>query len=137
MKRILLICAGLISLALGTAGIILPLLPTTPFLLLSSACFIRSSDSLYRWLINHRVFGDYIYAYQHFKAISLKTKVFTIVLLWLSISSSALFVVEIMFVRVLLFFIAVGVTVHILLMKTLSSEMYEEMKKRKVSTNNQ
>ncbi|MDR2840025.1 MAG: YbaN family protein, partial [Paludibacter sp.] len=57
--KLLFIILGLISLALGIIGIFLPLLPTTPFLLLSAALFARGSQRLYNWLINHRVLGSY------------------------------------------------------------------------------
>jgi uncharacterized membrane protein YbaN (DUF454 family) len=55
--KIFLIIVGSLSLALGVAGIFLPLLPTTPFLLLSAACWVKASPMLYSWLLNHRIFG--------------------------------------------------------------------------------
>lgn len=125
MKKILLIISGFLSLGIGILGIFLPLLPTTPLLLLSATCFFKSSETLYNWLINHRIFGKYIRYYREYKAVPRKTKVFTILLLWFTISTSMI-AVSILWIRIMLFFIAVGVTVHILSFKTLTQEMIED-----------
>lgn len=118
MKRILLKTLGIISLTLGIFGIVLPILPTTPFLLLSSYLFLKSSDRLYKWLINHKIFGPYIKNFQEDKSIPRKVKISSISLLWLTITTSALFFVQILWVKFLLFAIAIGVTIHILHYKT-------------------
>lgn len=97
---------------------VLPLLPTTPFLLLSAACFIRSSSRLYSWLIRHRYFGEYIRRYREYRAVTQKNKIVSISLLWIIISLSAFTAVQSWWVRGLLFVIAAGVTVHILSLKT-------------------
>ena len=70
MKKYLLIIVGCISLGLGVIGMFLPVLPTTPFLLLSAGCFLRSSKSLYDWLLNHKHLGGYIRDFIEHKAIS-------------------------------------------------------------------
>ncbi|MBB6215224.1 hypothetical protein HNQ80_001313 [Anaerosolibacter carboniphilus] len=114
-----LIVIGTLSIVLGVVGIFLPLLPTTPFLLLGSACYIRSSEKLYKWLIEHKKFGIYIRNYQEKRGIPLKIKIFSIGSLWLSIGYSALFIVSSIMIKLLLFTIAVGVTIHILSLKTL------------------
>jgi len=117
--KILLAAFGLISLVLGIIGIFVPLLPTTPFLLLSAALFSKSSTRLYAWLLNHRVFGKYIKSYREDKSIPLKVKVSALVLLWVSISFSIFFVVnEKWWLQLLLFSIATGATIHILSLKT-------------------
>lgn len=118
MKKLLLKTLGIISLILAIIGIFLPILPTTPFLLLSSFLFVRSSDKLYNWLINHRVFGQYIKDYQLNKTIPLKVKISSLSLLWLTITISALCFVNIIWVKVLLFAVAIGVSIHILHYKT-------------------
>jgi len=128
VKRILLVTAGCASLSLGVIGIFVPLLPTTPFLLLASACFLRSSDSLYNWLIHHRLFGNYIRCYQQFRAISIKAKVITIMLLWTFIGYSVLFIVNVLWLRILLLIIAAGVTAHILRLRTLTKDMMKDLK---------
>lgn len=109
----LLIVTGVVAVALGTVGIFVPLLPTTPFLLLAAACFIRSSPRLYRWLITHRWFGSYIKNYREHRALPLRVKIPALVLLWLSIGYASLAVVETLWLRLLLIAIAVGVTAHL------------------------
>ena len=124
----LLIATGVISVALGVLGIVVPLLPTTPFLLLAAACFVRSSPRLYNWLIHHKWFGDYIRFYREHRAIPLQDKIVTLVILWSVISFTALRVVTAWWLRGLLAAIAVGVTLHILHLKTLTREMIEQSK---------
>lgn len=80
--KILLAISGCIAFALGLVGIFLPLLPTTPFLLLAAALWVRSSPRLYAWLLAHRWFGEYIRNYRENRAIPLRAKVFSIVLMW-------------------------------------------------------
>lgn len=121
-RKVLLVTAGVTSVALATIGIVVPLLPTTPFLLLAAACFVRSSDRLYQWLINHRLFGSYIRNYREHRAVTWQTKVFTLALLWAAIGYSAIAVVSSMVVRAVLLVIALAVTVHVLSLKTLSKE---------------
>ena len=75
MKKYLLIIVGCLSLGLGIIGMFLPVLPTTPFLLLSAGCFLRSSKSLYDWLLNHKYFGEYIKDFIEHRAISKKIKI--------------------------------------------------------------
>lgn len=116
--RWLLIGVGGVSVALGAVGIFVPLLPTTPFLLLSAACFVRSSPRLYRWLITHKWFGSYIKNYREHRVIPLRFKVLTLTLLWLSIGYAILAVAEALWLRLLLAGIAVAVTVHVALLRT-------------------
>ena len=116
--RWVLIAAGTIFVGLGTLGIFLPILPTTPFLLLAAACYARSSKRFYDRLINNKWFGAYIKNYREGKGIPLKVKVYTISLLWITILFSAFFFISIFWVRVVLILIAVGVTVHVLIIKT-------------------
>ncbi|UCH62722.1 MAG: YbaN family protein [Fidelibacterota bacterium] len=99
-------------------GIFLPLLPTTPFLLLAAACYIRSSDKFYHWLIANRWFGRYIRNYREGRGVPLSTKVIAIGLLWITIGYSVFFMVDILALRILLILIAVGVTTHLVLLKT-------------------
>ena len=118
LRRALLITVGLVSVGVGTVGIFVPLLPTTVFLLLAAACFIRSSDRLYRWLTTNRVFGSYIRNYQEHRAMPAGAKWCAIGVLWLSIGVSAV-LVELTVVRVALLLVAIGVTVLILRIRTL------------------
>ena len=117
--RILLIILGTIFVGLGILGIFLPVLPTTPFLLLAAACYVRSSQRLYDWLLNHKWFGKYIRNYLQGKGVPLKIKLLTITLLWITIGFSVAFVVEGIPVRIILILIAVGVSLHVLSVRTL------------------
>ena len=118
-SRWVLIIVGSFFAGLGILGIFLPLLPTTPFLLLAAACYIRSSERLYNWLMNNRWIGRYIKNYLEGKGVPLKSKVFSISTLWITIGYSVFFVVNIFPVRVILILIAIGVTMHLLSIRTL------------------
>jgi len=126
MKKIFLIIGGSVSLALGVIGIFLPVLPTTCFLLLAAGCYVKSSERLYNWLINHKILGLYIRSYLEYHAISMKTKVISIAVLWVTILSSAIFFISLLWLQLLLVAIAVGVTIHLAMLKTLTPAMMEE-----------
>lgn len=96
MKKIIFRILGFTSLILGIIGIALPILPTTPFLLLSSFLFLKSSEKLYNWLLNNKILGQYIKDFQIEKSIPLKVKISSISLLWLTISTSAIFFIHIL-----------------------------------------
>ena len=117
--RILLIIAGTLSVGLGILGVFVPVLPTTPFLLLAAACYARSSQRLYGWLLNNKWFGNYIRSYLERRGIPLKMKALTLTLLWITIGSSVAFAVQSFVVRLILVLIAVGVSLHILCIRTL------------------
>jgi uncharacterized membrane protein YbaN (DUF454 family) len=119
LSKVALILAGSVFLVLGILGIFLPLLPTTPFLLLAAACYFRSSDRFYNWLINNKWLGSYIKDYREKRSIPIKIKVITLSILWLAIAYSVLFVVNILLLKIILILIAVGVTIHILSLRTL------------------
>ena len=118
MKKIIFRILGFTSLTLGIIGIVVPILPTTPFLLLSSYLFLNSSEKLYTWLRNNKILGQYIKDFQEEKSIPLKVKISSISLLWITISTSAIFFIHFLWLRLLLFAIAIGVTIHILSYKT-------------------
>lgn len=114
VKRAFLLIIGLLSLGFGILGIFVPLLPTTPFLLLSAYCFFRSSQNLYKWLLANKFLGHYIHNYIENRAIEPRVKWFTLMLLWGSILTSV-FTLDIeMGIKALLLIIAIGVTFHIL-----------------------
>lgn len=83
--RIFLIILGITSLILGVIGILLPLLPTTPFILLSAFCFAQSSDRLHNWLIQHSYFGPTIHDWKQNGSISNKNKFYALVMIILTI----------------------------------------------------
>lgn len=134
MKKVLLITAGNISLALGIAGILLPVLPTTPFLLLSAACYLKSSQKLYEWLISHKIFGSYIESYLKYKAVSFRAKVISIITLWLVIGASVIFFVDFTWARISMILVALAVTVYLVRMKTLTEEMIDDLKRKDIVT---
>ncbi|WP_077324314.1 YbaN family protein [Virgibacillus siamensis] len=119
LTKFLLIIAGSISLGLGLLGIILPLLPTTPLLLLAAACYVRSSKRLYDWLITNKYFGSYIENYRQGKGIPLKAKVTGVTVLWITMGCSIVFVIPLPAVKLLLFGIGAFFTWFILKQKTL------------------
>lgn len=118
-QRGLLIVAGTVLAGLGILGIFLPLLPTTPFLLFAAACYAKSSQRFYDWLLNLKYLGEYIRNYREGRGIPLRTKVLTLFFLWATIGYSALVVVDTLFMRIILFLVAVGVTIHIVSFSTL------------------
>jgi len=110
--------AGTLFLALGLIGIPVPVLPTTPFLLLAAACYLRGSKRMYRWMHTNRWFGDYLSDYRAGKGVPKKTKVYSIATLWVVIGISMFTLRENIPVVVVLLAVAFGVTAHILLIKT-------------------
>ena len=88
--RYLLLACGWLSFILGVIGVVLPLLPTTPFMLLAAACFSRSSERFHRWLLNNRVFGKIIRDWESERAMdkTIKVRVLVVVALtfWVSIA---------------------------------------------------
>ena len=119
LLRLLLITFGTVFVGLGIVGIFIPILPTTPFLLLAAACYARSSPKFYRWLLTNRWFGTYIDNYRHKRGMPLKMKMAIVALLWLTIGLSAAFATDSLAVRIILMVIAIGVSVHILYIKTM------------------
>lgn len=122
IKKTLLLISGTLCVMLSVVGIFLPLIPTTPFLLLAAMCYARSSERLYNWLLTSRWFGEYIRNYREGKGIPLKQKIFTIILLWLSIGYAVAFVIPIWWVKILLLTIATGVTTYLIRVKTFRPE---------------
>ena len=116
--RALFFIAGTVSLAIGTIGIVLPILPTTPLLLLALACYCRSSKRMTEWVLTNKYFGSYIRRYKEGKGIPIKTKIAAIATLWITISYSALFIIDIWIVQLILFVIAIAVSIHILRLPT-------------------
>lgn len=117
---------GTISLILGIIGIILPILPTTPFLLLAAACYARSSEKFYNWLLNNRVLGSYIRNYIEGRGMPNKVKIFTISMLWFTILLSAFLFIQVLWVRIVLIIIAIAVTIHIILIRPKKRNQIEE-----------
>ena len=122
LTRPLLIIGGTLCVALGVVGMFFPVLPTTPFLLLAAFFYARSSKRFYHWLMTNRWFGDYIRNYREGRGIPLKQKILSILLLWLTIGYAALVVLSLWWAKLILLGIAVGVTIHLISIKTLEPE---------------
>lgn len=118
MQRSFFLVIGFLALGLGMVGIALPVLPTTPFLLLAGAMFMRSSDRWSHWLLNHHSFGSYIRNYIEHKAVACQSKILAMALLWPTILFSV-WLVDWLWLKVLLVLIATGVSIHVLSLKTL------------------
>jgi uncharacterized membrane protein YbaN (DUF454 family) len=117
IRKTLLIICGFLFVGLGTLGIFVPVLPTTVFFLLAAACFARSSPRFYHWLLHNRWFGSYIRNYREGRGLPMRHKVVTVGLLWLTIGGTIL-VVSQWWLRLLLAGVVVGVTWHVLSIKT-------------------
>jgi uncharacterized membrane protein YbaN (DUF454 family) len=112
------IVLGSISLVLGLVGVFVPLLPTTPFLLLTAFLYMKGSRRCYDWLMRQPTLGKYIRDYRENKIIPLSAKIVSLALLWTSIPYCIVYVVHLWPIRVLLGMIAAGVSVHILSFKS-------------------
>lgn len=106
------------SVALGVIGIFLPVVPTTPFLLLAAACFVRSSQRFYDWLVMHPRLGPWLRDYLEGNGVPLKGKIYAITTMWLSIGVSC-WLVPLFWARIAMLVSATLVTLYILRLKTL------------------
>ncbi|MFZ4620341.1 MAG: YbaN family protein [Bacteroidota bacterium] len=116
-----LMAAGTILVGIGILGIFLPLLPTTVFFLMAAWCYARSSQKFYDWLHKNRLFGKYLKNYREGRGISRPSKISTIVVLWGGILYS-IFVTHSVPVQLVLAAIAIGVTIHIVMIPTYTEE---------------
>lgn len=112
MMRYFLIFIGWSAIVLGVLGAVLPVLPTTPFILLAGACFAKSSPRFYQWLLNQAYFAEMITNYQKYKGINRKIKIRAILLMWLSMSFSA-YLVSKLWLTLTLLLIAVSVSCYL------------------------
>lgn len=119
LLRSLVFACGWLSVVLGVAGIFLPVLPTTPFLLLAAACFIRTSPRFYRWLIEHPHLGKYVIYYLDGKGMPKKAKVYTLMLMWSTMLLTAFVLTDRTMLKILLPLIGCGVSIYILRLPTL------------------
>ena len=115
-KQFLLIAGGTASVGIGVVGAFLPILPTTPFLLLAAYLFARSSECLYGLLLGNRLVGDYLRRYYEGRCMSRRHKAVTLVLLWSVLASTAGLAVGSWWLRGGLGAIGVAVTTHLLML---------------------
>jgi uncharacterized membrane protein YbaN (DUF454 family) len=130
LKRRLFVIAGSIALGIGVFGIIMPVLPTTPFLLLAAICYMRGSKRLYNALLCNRFVGNYVRNYLEGRGMSLKMKIWTLSLLWIAIVCTAALATDSLVIRIILVAVLIGVTIHILKVKT-------SKKENRITSNNQ
>lgn len=113
MKKILLITIGMVCVLLGAMGVILPILPTTPFLLVALWCFLRSSEKLHDYVKTNKYLGPFVADYISGDGIPLKAKKRAILLIWITIGFSIIFLIDPMFAKIILIVIATLVSIYI------------------------
>jgi uncharacterized membrane protein YbaN (DUF454 family) len=125
IARVLWFIAGTICVVLGAIGIVLPILPTTPFLLAAAACYYKSSERMHRWLLNNKWFGEYIRNYTEGKGLTMKTKITALTVLWITISFSTVFMLDrllpaqlVLPMQLTMIAVAIAVSAHILRLPT-------------------
>lgn len=118
IKRLFYLSLGTTFLGIGAVGMVLPLLPTTPFVLVSVFCFGKSSKRAERWVSNNRYFGSYIENYKSNKGVPLDVKLRSIGFLWVTLIISALIFSTNIYLPILLTIVGIAVTTHIWLLKT-------------------
>ncbi len=116
--KTLLLATGWIALALGAIGLLVPVLPTAPFVLVAAACFARSSARLHRWLVEHPVFGEHITDFLEGRGLQARTKLIAIGTLWASVVVSIWFLIPLLAVDLVVATIAVLVTAYLLRLPT-------------------
>ena len=119
LKKGIYLIVGTLSLAAGILGIFLPVLPTTPFILLSAWCFFRSSSKIYNWVISNERFGPTIENYQEGRGITKSTKIKAIGMMWLTITASVYLTIRNIYLIAFLYIIALSVTVYLYKLPTL------------------
>ena len=125
LVRTLWFVAGTICVVLGSIGIVLPVLPTTPFLLAAAACYCKSSPRMHNWLLNNRLFGEYIRNYKEGKGLTVKTKLTALTMLWVTIGFSTVFMLNrllpaqlVLPMQLIMTAVAIAVSTHILRLPT-------------------
>jgi uncharacterized membrane protein YbaN (DUF454 family) len=123
ISRVLFFTLGLTFLGIGAIGIVLPVLPTTPFIIVSALCFGKSSKRFERWISNNRYFGSYIENYKTKKGVPLDVKIKSIIFLWVMLLVSIFFFISNIYIQILLMVVGVGVTAHIWVLKTMDASV--------------
>ncbi|MFZ5512376.1 MAG: YbaN family protein [Pseudomonadota bacterium] len=113
LMRLVYLGLGTVCLGLGILGAILPLLPTTPFILLSAACYARASDRFYNWLLNNRLFGPMIREWRRHRSIPFRVKVVSIVLMVLTLGVSIVLFVPNPYLQSALAALGIGLAVYL------------------------
>jgi len=112
MIKILFNILGTLALIVGIIGLFVPLLPTTPFLLLAVACYLRGSERMYRWMLENRYFGETLARYREGGGVPRRTKIIAVSSLWVSLSVSA-WLIPLWWVRAFLLACGMAVTFYL------------------------
>jgi uncharacterized protein len=122
---------GLVCVGLGAIGMVLPILPTTPFLLAAAACFCKSSTRMYDWLLGNKWFGEYIRNYKNGRGLSMRTKTTALTVMWATIGISTVFFLShllppqlVLPMQIVMIAVAVGVSIHILRLPTFKKQQH-------------
>ena len=136
LVRTLWFIAGTICVVLGAIGIVLPIMPTTPFLLAAAACYYKSSPRMHRWLLNNKWFGEYIRNYTEGKGLTKKTKITALIVLWVTIGFSTVFMLNrllpetlVLQMQIIMVIVAIAVSAHILRLPTFREKQIQLKKK--------
>ncbi len=116
--RIALIIIGWVCVALGVIGIFLPVMPTTVFLLIAAACFARSSEKFYIWLLTNKYLGKFVLDYREKRGMTLKSKLIAVTALIVVLGYTIIFAVNLIWLKILLTLVLIGVASYILSLKT-------------------
>jgi hypothetical protein len=129
ISRALWLALGMICTVLGAIGIVMPILPTTPFLLAAAACFCKSSPKMYNWLLSNRWFGKYIKNYKEGRGLTVKTKVTALSVLWVTIGISTVFLLSrllpplmVLPIQITMVAVALAVSIYLLRLPTFKPE---------------
>ena len=118
IKRLFFFSLGAVLFVVGAIGAVLPVLPTTPFILASFLCFGKSSKRAEKWISNNRYFGSYIENYKTKQGVPLDVKLKSILFLWIAMIASLIIFSHASYLVILLLIVGIAVTAHILLLKT-------------------
>lgn len=121
--RVFFFSLGMTFLGIGAVGIVLPVLPTTPFVIVSALCFSKSSKRFERWISKNRYFGSYIENYKTKKGVPFDVKIKSIIFLWAMLLVSAFVFISNIYLQILLMVIGLGVTAHIWMLKTMDKSV--------------
>ncbi|MHB8062540.1 MAG: YbaN family protein [Ruminiclostridium sp.] len=120
MKKIVLLISGWALIVIAAIGVFLPILPTTPLVILAAMCFSYSSERMHRFLLKSHFFGSYIENFKTKQGISVATKASGIIVLWVLLTISAVSMNK-TWSTIMFAVIGIGVTTHLLLLKTKKS----------------
>lgn len=113
MKKAILMTIGSISLVLGFIGVFLPVIPTTPFVLVPLACFMNTSEKMHHFVMTNKHLGPYARAYANGEGIPKRAKLKAVFLIWITIGFSVIFVLDKLPLRIMLLVIATIVSTYI------------------------